>query len=152
MLARLADNADSLVRDLKLKVLTPYNKDLKEDDNRRIQVPTKDEVEPVTKQTYKVIDSDKMMADISSNSSNNPKLDDNGKKAINISITDYVCSPKALLWRISLTRIASQVTNYTNKVELSEKEKSSGVTHHRDIEAAQTVQSRIKTILPSGCS
>lgn len=85
-MGRLADNADSLIRDLDEKAISKYNTG-KNAANPKITIPTKDETEPVTKQTYKVIDSDKMANDVK----NHPSLDDNAKTAINNAITDYVC-------------------------------------------------------------
>ncbi|KAJ4376060.1 hypothetical protein N0V83_001341 [Neocucurbitaria cava] len=127
ILGRQADNADSLVRDLDLKVISKYNTG-KNAANPKIEIPTTDYKDEDTGKTYKIIDATKFADDIK----NHPSLSAEAKTAIDNAITEYV-------------------TNYTNDESLSEKAGSNGVTHHRDIKAAQAVSSTIKAPLPASC-
>jgi hypothetical protein len=126
VLNREMDNAENLMRDFKLKVLDAFNQNLPED--QKLEVKKMDFKDPTTGQTYEIFDSNKMSEDVV----NHKGLDKRAKTNLQNKITDYA-------------------TNYTVKEELSEKAGSSGVTHYRDITAAQAIASRFRGP-PGSCS
>lgn len=85
ILGRSADNAESLVRDLDLKVISKYNTG-KNAANPKIEISTTDYKDEATGKTYKIIDATKFADDIK----NHPSLSAEAKTAIDNAITEYV--------------------------------------------------------------